>query len=164
MSDELSRRDFLRATALISVCACGGLMAGCANNASDSTQKDADGDEKKAPNASLPTATSNADGTLTIAGGGALKPGAALLFTLPENKEPAFVFKAKNGELHAVSAKCTHVGCTVAWQAAPEQFVCPCHKSRFSAEGAVLNGPARAPLPRYIARAKGRDAIISLKS
>lgn len=158
MSDELSRRDFLRATAMsLSVCAAGGLMTGCAS----SSAPQSDSDSGAAP---VPVATSNADGTLTVAGGGALKPGAALLFTLPGKEASAFVFKAENGELRALSARCTHAGCAVEWEAAPQQFACPCHKSRFSASGAVLSGPAKKPLPRFAAKAQGNNAIISLKS
>jgi cytochrome b6-f complex iron-sulfur subunit len=44
-----------------------------------------------------------------------------------------------------LSAKCTHMGCTVA--PAGSELHCPCHGSKFAAgTGAVLNGPAKAPL------------------
>ncbi|MFQ5341738.1 MAG: ubiquinol-cytochrome c reductase iron-sulfur subunit [Anaerolineae bacterium] len=44
----------------------------------------------------------------------------------------------------AVSAVCTHLGCLV--HQVPEGFRCPCHGSRFDAEGRNLSGPARRPL------------------
>jgi len=56
------------------------------------------------------------------------------------------------GEVHAVSAICTHMGCRVvpadrqAGAAAPA-FACLCHGSRFSPSGRVLSGHARKPLP-----------------
>ncbi len=161
MMSDVSRRDFLRTAMGLSICACGGLAAGCASKSDSSGEA---GAGVSGGDASVPLATINADGTLTVVGGGALEPGAALLFTLPQNQEKAFVFKAKNGELNALSAKCTHVGCTVAWEAAPQEFACPCHKSRFNTRGAVLNGPAKAPLPRYAVRAQGKDAIVTLTS
>jgi Rieske Fe-S protein len=47
--------------------------------------------------------------------------------------------------LYAVSAVCTHLGCTVAINT--DGLVCPCHASRFSGTGQNLAGPAARPLP-----------------
>ncbi|CAN5702297.1 hypothetical protein BH18ACT17_BH18ACT17_15180 [soil metagenome] len=51
------------------------------------------------------------------------------------------------GELHLMSARCTHMGCTVAWNTAEHVFECPCHGSRYGPMGEVVNGPATRPLP-----------------
>jgi cytochrome b6-f complex iron-sulfur subunit len=58
--------------------------------------------------------------------------------------ERLFVFR-DGRTFHAISAVCTHLGCTVA--RSPEGFACPCHGSRFDASGDVLGGPAPRPLP-----------------
>jgi nitrite reductase/ring-hydroxylating ferredoxin subunit len=52
----------------------------------------------------------------------------------------------EDGTLHAVSARCTHLGCIVAWNGAEGSWDCPCHASRFAADGSVLQGPAVSPL------------------
>ncbi len=38
----------------------------------------------------------------------------------------------RDGRLHAVSGRCTHLGCLVAWNAAERTCDCPCHGSRYT--------------------------------
>lgn len=52
------------------------------------------------------------------------------------------VYKDEDGELYAVDTTCTHLGCELEWNDAEKSWDCPCHGSRFSYEGDVLNGPA----------------------
>ena len=56
------------------------------------------------------------------------------------------VHRDDSGNLHAVSAICTHLGCVVAFNNAEKSWDCPCHGSRFGTDGTVLQGPATAPL------------------
>jgi Rieske Fe-S protein len=49
--------------------------------------------------------------------------------------------------LYAMSIRCTHQGCSVT--PSGSALYCPCHGSRFDSNGAVLQGPARTPLPHY---------------
>jgi len=55
-------------------------------------------------------------------------------------------YRDKNNQLHLVDAKCTHMGCIVKWNNDEKSWDCPCHGSRFSYNGTVLNGPANEPL------------------
>jgi Rieske Fe-S protein len=55
-------------------------------------------------------------------------------------------YRDEDGALHAVSARCTHLGCLVAFNNAERSWDCPCHGSRFDVDGAVLQGPAVRPL------------------
>jgi Rieske Fe-S protein len=56
------------------------------------------------------------------------------------------VYKDEQGQVHAFSASCPHLGCNVRWNADEKSFDCPCHGSRFSCTGKVLNGPALSDL------------------
>jgi len=47
-----------------------------------------------------------------------------------------------DGQLHLFDATCPHLGCVVQWNADEKSFDCPCHGSRFTKEGIVINGPA----------------------
>lgn len=62
--------------------------------------------------------------------------------------DKAAAYRDADGVLHAVSARCTHLGCLVRFNAAETSWDCPCHGSRFDVDGAVLEGPAVRPLER----------------
>jgi glycine/D-amino acid oxidase-like deaminating enzyme/nitrite reductase/ring-hydroxylating ferredoxin subunit len=56
------------------------------------------------------------------------------------------VYRDAEGGLHAVSLRCTHLGCLLRFNSAETSWDCPCHGSRFDVDGAVLEGPAASPL------------------
>lgn len=62
------------------------------------------------------------------------------------NGEKMGGYRDPEGKLHLVKTTCTHLGCGLNWNDAERSWDCPCHGSRFSYEGAVLNGPAVKPL------------------
>ncbi len=63
----------------------------------------------------------------------------------------------------AYSAKCTHKGTTIEYDAAKKQFACPNHGSTFDvASGARTGGPANDPLPAF--KASGTAASVTVKT
>jgi glycine/D-amino acid oxidase-like deaminating enzyme/nitrite reductase/ring-hydroxylating ferredoxin subunit len=60
--------------------------------------------------------------------------------------EQVAVYVDEDGERHALSARCTHLGCIVSWNDAERTWDCPCHGSRFDTAGKVLHGPATRDL------------------
>ena len=58
------------------------------------------------------------------------------------------VYRDDDGRVHALSARCTHLGCIVDWNGAERTWDCPCHGSRYAWDGAVVHGPAVRPLER----------------
>jgi menaquinol-cytochrome c reductase iron-sulfur subunit len=80
---------------------------------------------------------------------------------LPDQR--LFVFR-EGKTFHAISAVCTHLGCTVRAEALSQpqtidvegaalrvthRYLCPCHGSKYSGDGTNLEGPAPRPLAWY---------------
>jgi len=60
----------------------------------------------------------------------------------------AVMVRKQGGDLVALSAVCTHLGCIVQWEKEKQDFLCPCHGGRFTPEGAVISGPPPKPLAK----------------
>jgi menaquinol-cytochrome c reductase iron-sulfur subunit len=54
-----------------------------------------------------------------------------------------------------LSAVCPHEQCEVVWSGETNEFLCPCHDSRFGPEGAKLDGPAERGLDELPTRVEG---------
>jgi menaquinol-cytochrome c reductase iron-sulfur subunit len=52
-------------------------------------------------------------------------------------------------DILVLNSQCTHLACTVNWNAEAQAYICPCHDGKFSKQGAVLSGPPPRPLDRY---------------
>lgn len=72
----------------------------------------------------------------------------------------AYVKKTK-GEVIAISAGCTHLGCIVSWDEDQKIFKCPCHDGRYDADGKVISGPPPAPLKRHKTKIEGGKILIA---
>jgi glycine/D-amino acid oxidase-like deaminating enzyme/nitrite reductase/ring-hydroxylating ferredoxin subunit len=58
-------------------------------------------------------------------------------------------YRDKANALHVVSAECSHLKCIIKWNNTEKSWDCPCHGSRYTYDGKVINGPANADLPYY---------------
>lgn len=58
------------------------------------------------------------------------------------NGEKAGAYRDEKGILHLVDTTCPHLGCELQWNSAEKSWDCPCHGSRFTYEGDIINGPA----------------------
>jgi len=67
------------------------------------------------------------------------------------------VYRDADGLITVCSAVCTHLGGLVRWNSAERSWDCPCHGSRFSPQGEVLNGPALRGLEPLPLEALGKD-------
>jgi glycine/D-amino acid oxidase-like deaminating enzyme/nitrite reductase/ring-hydroxylating ferredoxin subunit len=73
-----------------------------------------------------------------------LQPGNAAILKIEGHNVAAF--KDEKGNVHAVSAVCSHMGCLAGWNETDQTWDCPCHGSRFDLAGEVIHGPAVKPL------------------
>jgi Rieske Fe-S protein len=58
------------------------------------------------------------------------------------------VYRDEAGVWHVLSPVCQHLYCHVSWNTAERSWDCPCHGSRYSGEGRVIEGPTVKPLKR----------------
>jgi arsenite oxidase small subunit len=84
--------------------------------------------------------------------------GGVKLFHYPTASDPCLLIRVSAERLLAYSQKCTHLSCPVLYQAAEQQFYCPCHAGRFAVEdGRPLSGPPKRPLPRIEVKIAGDE-------
>lgn len=73
-----------------------------------------------------------------------IKKGEAKIIEVEGNRAGAY--RDEKGKLHIINTTCTHMGCELNWNSAEKSWDCPCHGSRFTIEGEVIEGPAVKPL------------------
>ena len=69
---------------------------------------------------------------------------------------------SRQNELVVFSSSCTHLGCTVQWNANQNLFLCACHGGAFSRDGAVKSGPPPRPLDRLEFRIDSGNLLVKM--
>jgi cytochrome b6-f complex iron-sulfur subunit len=97
-----------------------------------------------------------AKGQVDVGATSSFKPG-----SMTDKTSVAGVMISRTAQgLIALAPVCTHQGCDTHFSGAAAQHICPCHGARFSNDGAVTAGPARAPLSRYAISLKNGRVIV----
>ena len=140
-----SRRDILRLGAAAAAAACGG-CAIFGSRKADVTAEPRQGVVR-----------------LTQAQSAALLASEGTLLVKPEGiHDKILVVHLMDHDLYAVSAICTHMGCTVDYKKETGQIDCPCHGSQYALDGSVLRGPAKQPLKRYDVTTENGQVMIKV--
>lgn len=111
------------------------------------------------------------DGTVTVQNGQALVPfsqfpklasvgGHVVVATGSGGRY--IVIRTSATDAVTLTAVCTHAHCLVGYQASTQEIVCPCHGSVYSSSGAVLQGPAIAPLATFPATLDATGVTITV--
>ena len=104
----------------------------------------------------VPPASGEASVGSAVAGKlAALKPNTGLIF--PFGRQPAIVVRTASNELHAFSAVCTHLDCTVQFRADTSQLWCACHNGLYDLSGNVVSGPPPRGLEPFVVNLRGES-------
>jgi ferredoxin-NADP reductase len=68
---------------------------------------------------------------------------------IERNGKKVAIYKNERGKILELSPFCTHLGCVVQWNDIDKKWDCPCHGASFTAEGKVIDGPARKELGEH---------------
>jgi Rieske Fe-S protein len=93
---------------------------------------------------------------------GELAPNSAKFFRF--GSTAAVLVNTSDGQLRAFSAVCTHLTCTVRYEADTGTLFCPCHNGRYDLAGNVISGPPPRPLEAYEVEVAGGDIYVSRKT
>lgn len=86
-----------------------------------------------------------------------IQPGTGSTGTIGD--QPVAVYN-ENGTPVVLDSTCTHAQCEVEWNSAEKVWDCPCHGSRFTTQGAVMNGPATSPLAPLNAKVENDEILL----
>ena len=97
--------------------------------------------------------------SVVAAKAGELAKNAAKIFRF--GTRPGILINTPQGTLKAFSAVCTHLNCTVQYDADTSIIWCACHNGKFDLNGQVISGPPPKPLPTFQVNVQGDDIIVS---
>jgi len=76
--------------------------------------------------------------------------------------KPALIVRDEAGDLHAYSAICTHLGCTVQFASEKDVIFCACHGGQYDpTSGKNIAGPPPKPLTPLVAQVVKGEIVVS---
>lgn len=108
-----------------------------------------------------PAAVDLGGDTVSAAKVSELKPNSAKIFKF--GSRPGLLILAADGSYRAMSATCTHLGCTVQYRADTKQIWCACHNGVYDLAGRNVSGPPPRPLEVFDVHLKGDEIFVSRK-
>lgn len=78
--------------------------------------------------------------------------------------KPVILVRSAEGELHAFSATCTHLDCTVQYRKDFGVIWCACHNGKYDLNGRNISGPPPKPLDEFRVVVQGEEVLISRKT
>ena len=143
----ISRRGFLGSSALVVLPV---LCGGCADNGPEVTIVD------------LP-AVVNQTIVVQLDDFPELKSvGGSIVGKTPGYANPIVIARVRDDLFSALDAICTHMRCTVSYNALNLTLDCPCHGSTYEVDGTVIGGPAPRALRTFTAHSDGTTLTIKL--
>ncbi len=79
----------------------------------------------------------------------------------PFGSEPGILIETGPGEYRAFAAMCTHLSCTVQYEADQKRIWCACHNGWYDLSGTVISGPPPHPLDRFEVNVVGDDIFVT---
>jgi cytochrome b6-f complex iron-sulfur subunit len=92
---------------------------------------------------------------------GDLKPNSSRIFRF--GTRPGLLLMTAAGEYRALSAVCTHLGCTVQYRGDTHQIWCACHNGLYDLNGRNVSGPPPRPLEDFVVHVRGSEVVVSRK-
>ena len=92
---------------------------------------------------------------------GDLKPNTSKIFRF--GTRPGLLLLTADGQYRALSAVCTHLGCTVQYRGDTHQIWCACHNGLYDLSGRNISGPPPRPLEEFEPHVRGTEVIVRRK-
>ena len=107
----------------------------------------------------IPPAVADLGGDEVVAGKvGDLKPNTGKIFRF--GSRPGLLILNAQGEYKALSATCTHLGCTVQYRSDLGEIWCACHNGIYDQNGRNISGPPPRPLEVFTVNQRGDDIVV----
>lgn len=139
----ISRRSFIQSSALVVLPT---LCAGCTDD----------------PLVALPPVANRAIAVPLERFPDLMRVGGSIVGTAAGYPNPIVIARVRDDTFAALDAICTHMRCTVAYNALNLTLDCPCHGSTYEVTGTVIGGPAPRPLTTFTAQSDGTTLTIML--